>query len=209
MALETWTFDVCTNTWTLMGQPDIHGSSNLVSPALVYDADSDIVVAIGALGVDAYDVDTDTWVRHGKAPSNVGDFNNGHAIYDPVSGLIVVRRHRVVRDVGLRRRHRHLDADPARTNLATWRSRRSDSTSLANSTPTMLAPTGSCSTLPTTARSLTARAPTTWSYDLRAGEWTDRGNGDTGAARRGLLGGTTVRPPTTKPPGGPSSPPTV
>jgi hypothetical protein len=88
--LETWAFDVCTNTWTLMGQPDFHQTAdwNEVPAVLVYDADSDVVVAIGA-SVDAYDVDTDTWTRHGKAPSGMG--REGRAVYDPVSGLIVVR----------------------------------------------------------------------------------------------------------------------
>jgi hypothetical protein len=87
---ETWAFDVCTNTWTRMTRSDSSLSYN--SSVLVYDADSDLVVAIGT-SVAAYDVDTDTWERHGETPLDTGPDSDSEAraIYDPVSGLIVVR----------------------------------------------------------------------------------------------------------------------
>jgi hypothetical protein len=87
---STWAFDVCTNTWTRMLGPD---SSRPYNPsAFVYDADSDLVVAIGT-AVAVYDVDTDTWERHGETPLDNGPETDSEAraIYDPVSGLIVVR----------------------------------------------------------------------------------------------------------------------
>ncbi|MGB9358252.1 MAG: two-component regulator propeller domain-containing protein [Acidimicrobiia bacterium] len=89
--VETWTFDVCSNTWMLMRQPDFHRTADPAEPRsiLVYDADSDRVVAIGA-SVNAYDVDTDTWERYGDAPFD-GDLSRTRAVYDPVSGLVVVR----------------------------------------------------------------------------------------------------------------------
>lgn len=85
--IETWTFDVCTNTWTLM-QP-----SGWSPPAgvrnLVYDADSDVVVSIGQ-AVGAYDVDANRWTQRHPTPSSSNWFRHD-AVYDPVSGLIVVR----------------------------------------------------------------------------------------------------------------------
>jgi len=90
--VETWTYDVCANTWIQMNQPDFHQTARPPS-VLVYDADSDLVVAVGA-SVDAYDVDTDTWERHGDQPFGRSDEEIPElirAVYDPVSGLIVVR----------------------------------------------------------------------------------------------------------------------
>ena len=85
---ETWTFDVCTNTWTEMQPTGWVPSAGIRT--LVYDADSDVVVAFG-LSVAAYDVDTDTWTRRGDAPDSDDDWPRRDALYDPVSGLIVVR----------------------------------------------------------------------------------------------------------------------
>jgi len=87
---STWALDVCTNTWTRMPGPD--SSRPYFPPVLVYDADSDLVVAIGR-SIAAYDVDTDTWERHGETPFDTGPETDSEAraIYDPVSGLIVVR----------------------------------------------------------------------------------------------------------------------
>jgi hypothetical protein len=84
---ETWTFDVCANTWTLM-QPTGWSPSTGVR-TLVYDADSDVVVAIGQ-SVGVYDADADTWMQRDAAPSS-SDWLRNDAVYDPVSGLIVVR----------------------------------------------------------------------------------------------------------------------
>lgn len=85
---EAWAFDVCTNTWMLM-QPTGWSPSTAIGN-LVYDADSDVVVAIGQT-VASYDVDKNTWTERGVAPTSNGTNIFGEAVYDPISGLIVVR----------------------------------------------------------------------------------------------------------------------
>jgi hypothetical protein len=80
--VETWTFDVCTNTWARM-----HPDREPPSPgSLVYDVDSDQTIGIFRRvgNVWAYDMEANTWTEKGAAPSLVG-----HAAYDPLSGLIV------------------------------------------------------------------------------------------------------------------------
>ena len=87
--LQTWTFDVCTNTWTRM-HPDREPPGGGLS-RLVYDAASDLTIGIHEPeGPDprtgrvwAYDLEADTWTEHGVAPT----FDTG--FYDPVSGLVV------------------------------------------------------------------------------------------------------------------------
>jgi hypothetical protein len=60
-------------------------------PIVVYDADSDLIVAIQRT-VNAYDVDTDTWTNYSEVPRTLSDGAvRGSGVYDPVSGLIVVR----------------------------------------------------------------------------------------------------------------------
>ena len=61
-------------------------SSPLEPSNLVYDADSDLVVAIDS--GRAYDTDTDTWIEVADPPSDAGRL---HSVYDPVTGLIVTR----------------------------------------------------------------------------------------------------------------------
>jgi hypothetical protein len=87
--VETWTFDVCTNTWTRM-HPDREPPA-LVS-GLVYDVDSDVTIGIQykdwlnpeVIGnVWAYDLEANTWTEHGVAPTRETGF------YDPVTGLVV------------------------------------------------------------------------------------------------------------------------
>jgi hypothetical protein len=87
-AVETWTFDVCTNTWTPMHPnqeppPDTGG--------LVYDVDSDLTIAV-AYGPDfrgervwAYDLASDTWTEKGRFAPTDATLRS----YDPVSGLVV------------------------------------------------------------------------------------------------------------------------
>jgi len=71
----TWTFDVCTNTWTLMQS----GSGPDTGLALVYDPGADLII-----GVDypedpvtspphawAYSLADNTWTRKGPAPDHV------------------------------------------------------------------------------------------------------------------------------------------
>ncbi|MCU0479402.1 MAG: hypothetical protein MUE92_11800 [Chloroflexi bacterium] len=74
-AVETWTFDVCTNTWTPMQS----GSGPDTGLALVYDPGADLII-----GVDypegpvpspphawAYSLADNTWTRKGLAPDHV------------------------------------------------------------------------------------------------------------------------------------------
>ena len=86
---ETWTFDVCTNTWTQMHPSREPASSGW--PQLVYDIDSDVTVGFG-FGPDgpspgrvwAYDLAADTWTQKRVAPTNAY-----YTAYDPVSGRVV------------------------------------------------------------------------------------------------------------------------
>ena len=86
--VETWTFDVCTNTWARM-----HPSREpprFEWAQLVYDIDSDTTILVSIDNatpgrVWAYDLQEDTWTEMGVAP-------NGNALflaYDPMSGLVV------------------------------------------------------------------------------------------------------------------------
>jgi hypothetical protein len=84
--VQTWTFDVCTNTWRQM-DPQSVTTAPVSAWDIVYDADSDLTIVPGREGlVWAYDVETDSWTR-AEAPS----FDFPDPIYDPVSGLVVVR----------------------------------------------------------------------------------------------------------------------
>ncbi len=80
---DTWTFDVCTNTWTPMHPYRMHPKP-LFSTSLVYDVDSDVTVALDDTNrMWAYDLGADTWTMKGVAPVDKLRF------YDPVSGLVV------------------------------------------------------------------------------------------------------------------------
>ena len=87
--VETWTFDVCSNTWTRM-HPDREPPGVSLS-RLVYDVASGLMIGIHEPQgseprtgrVWAYDLEADTWTEHGVAPT----FDTG--FYDPVSGLVV------------------------------------------------------------------------------------------------------------------------
>jgi dienelactone hydrolase len=79
-APETWTFDVCTNTWTQMHAAPPQSSTN----QLVYDVDSDMTIGSFYGNVWAYDLQADTWTEKGAAPIDVTSWT-----YDPVSGLVV------------------------------------------------------------------------------------------------------------------------
>jgi hypothetical protein len=155
-AMGMWTFDVCTNTWTLQTAT----RSVVDEPELfVYDADSDIIVAIGAF-VDTYDVDTDTWKSLGEVPS---DFDGeGRAVYDPVSGLVVVR------DIDSSKMWAYdVDTD-------TWTPIRQGPISPPTAYPSfghVHAYDASTDRIVLYLADSGARAPITWTYDLRAGEW--------------------------------------
>jgi hypothetical protein len=87
--VETWTFDVCTNTWTRM-HPDRAPPAQV--SGLVYDVDSDVTIGIQykdwlypeLIGnVWAYDLEAITWTEQGVAPTRETGF------FDPVTGLVV------------------------------------------------------------------------------------------------------------------------
>lgn len=80
---DTWTFDVCTNTWALM-----HATDAVPVGPLVYDVDSDLTITIGAGYVWAYDLRADTWTQRGAAPFLGG----GRLLYDPASAHVIVAR---------------------------------------------------------------------------------------------------------------------
>lgn len=81
--VETWTFDVCTNTWTRM-HPDREPDGIDGGDRLVYDIDSHVTIAVvrNTGRVWAYDMQADTWTEKGRAPTA------GLEAYDPISGLV-------------------------------------------------------------------------------------------------------------------------
>ena len=85
---QTWTFDVCTNTWTRM-HPDREPPSS--GGGLVYDVDSDVTILVTAREVWAYDLGADTWTLKGSVPPIDPTASDQAAswAYDPVTGLVV------------------------------------------------------------------------------------------------------------------------
>ena len=79
----TWVFDVCSNTWAPT-------APTAGARTLVYDVDSDRVVAFSSFdgAPAAYDSDTGTWVPSAKSHPAT---RITQAVYDPVSGLIIAR----------------------------------------------------------------------------------------------------------------------
>ncbi len=95
---DTWTFDVCTNTWHQMepfGMPyeGWTGPADRDVGELVYDIDSDRTIAFGPDFVSVYNANTNEW-RQRSAPSGF-DLEFGWpglgAVYDPVSGLVIAQ----------------------------------------------------------------------------------------------------------------------
>lgn len=82
--VETWTFDVCANTWTRM-HPNREPPQG--TGQLVYDVDSDTTIAMDGFRVWAYDLEANTWTEKGQIPPFVDD--PGLLFYDPVSGRVV------------------------------------------------------------------------------------------------------------------------
>jgi hypothetical protein len=86
--VETWTFDVCTNSWTRM-HPDQEPPGGTYG--LVYDVDSDVTIATGwsqkLIGerMWAYDLEANTWTEKGDGPP----IDTGLRFYDAVSGHVV------------------------------------------------------------------------------------------------------------------------
>ena len=87
--VATWTFDVCTNTWTQM-----HPSQEPFGwVELAYDVDSDLTIGVVSCrncdvvptGIAwAYDLEANTWTEKGAAPRDVTSL-----VYDTVAGLVV------------------------------------------------------------------------------------------------------------------------
>lgn len=89
---DTWTFDVCSNTWDKANPALVLSDSqswfnNLVptDPMLVYDVDSDVTIAFYNDALAVYDYRANTWTQRSK-PASYG----AGAIYDPISGLVVL-----------------------------------------------------------------------------------------------------------------------
>lgn len=81
---ETWTFDVCTNTWTRMNATGGPGPE-AIPATLVYDAGSDLTIGVDADGTTwAYDLDADRWLRNRAAPPDLG-----FLVYDPVADRVL------------------------------------------------------------------------------------------------------------------------
>ena len=102
---QTWTFDVCSNTWAQLGAgPDVW------MPTLVYDADTDRTVALdltgrpsatsGRVAVWSYDLEADQWLAGAASPvltqtrasaagPDAPKYGFAAAYHDP-SGLVVV-----------------------------------------------------------------------------------------------------------------------
>lgn len=84
--VETWTFDVCTNTWTRM-HPNREPSD---VGELICDVDSDVTIAVSwgkSSKMWAYDLQANTWTEKGHAPGGFPSLR--FRFYDPVSGLVV------------------------------------------------------------------------------------------------------------------------
>jgi hypothetical protein len=85
--LATWTFDVCSNTWTLM-----QSGSGPDADALVYDPGADLTIgvdvdddpAVAIAHAWTYDLDANTWTMKGPAPDHVA-----RLWYDAASARVV------------------------------------------------------------------------------------------------------------------------
>jgi hypothetical protein len=91
----TWAFDVCTNTWQELDPVVIPSESRGSTPLggnaeLVYDVDSDRTVAFGEEAVAVYDAAGNTWTVR-PVPAEYRLSWDAGAVYDPVSGLIVLQ----------------------------------------------------------------------------------------------------------------------
>jgi hypothetical protein len=86
---ETWTFDVCANTWHRMNPTGAMLGG--LGGGLVYDIDSEVTVALGWEHISVYDAAANAWTwRQMSLPGNNPDrINPLGGVYDPVSGLIV------------------------------------------------------------------------------------------------------------------------
>ena len=89
---ETWTFDICANTWHRMNPTG--ALIGEISAGLVYDVDSDVTVALSFEHISVYDANTNTWTQPSNDTIGIGDglIVPMGAVYDPISGLILTTR---------------------------------------------------------------------------------------------------------------------
>ncbi len=100
--VRTWTFDVCTNTFESMTPEREPHYGGRPLARLVYDADSDLTILFP---VDeptrpwAYSVETNAWTEKPRDPSAPADVDlfDGDLVYDPASGLVVIRDQRTAK----------------------------------------------------------------------------------------------------------------
>ncbi len=96
---DTWTFDVCANTWSDMNPTYIHGDTPGFSEPdgwlgeLVYDVDSDRTIAFSGDYVAVYDANTNTWTRRAQPSEYDPGMPGSGVVYDPRSGLVVLQTH--------------------------------------------------------------------------------------------------------------------
>ena len=81
----TWTFDVCTNTWTRMQPKSMPGFDGF--KMLVYDAGARHTIYVAEDGTWAYNVASDTWTRRGEVPE--WGALQVRLVDDPVGGRVV------------------------------------------------------------------------------------------------------------------------
>jgi len=82
--VQTWTFDLCTNTWTRM-HPNSEPPQG--TGQLMYDVDSDVTIAFDGTRMWAYDLQANTWTEKGPIPPFV--HFEYLLFYDPISGHVV------------------------------------------------------------------------------------------------------------------------
>lgn len=91
-AAQTWTFDVCTNTWENMNPRRVPTSEYWYEGELVYDIDSDLTISFGGrkATIAIYDAQTNTWTQRDRPSKYENSLFWLGAVYDPVSGLVLV-----------------------------------------------------------------------------------------------------------------------
>ncbi|HEY6058501.1 MAG TPA: hypothetical protein VIV06_10740 [Candidatus Limnocylindrales bacterium] len=171
--VETWTFDVCSNTWTRMlpnrePPPGDFGQ-------LVYDVDSDVTIASDGVRMWAYDLEANSWTEKGRFAPLVDPRRAGLRFYDPVSGLVVVLGD---------------DGDPDTLGLALWSYEvETDTwTPIREVTPLVVGPHHAFIAYDASVDRLVAYVETwksegwdrrvearTWLFDLRTGTWSGTG----------------------------------